>query len=260
MTSVTVTPDPGNVPPRYLIQVTGAAGSTATVYRRTGAGDPVPVRTANPAELIGGDWTGYDYEASYGQAVFYDVVESDGTTTTTTAAALREWGVQTPWLIHPGIPSLSRPLKGVTVGDETQDSTQAAHVVLERRDPVVLSDGVRHLPTFQLTVKTFTTADENDLMALLADGGVLLLQVLFPFTTLFEYWWVSIGTIVKARQTMDFGEPYKLWTLPCTASAPPTGSQQSERVWSDLLVDFDTWADVKVAYATWADLLIDHRA
>lgn len=259
MTVLTVTAEPANVPPRYLLEVTGGTGASVTLYRRTAVDDPVPVRTANPAVLLGGAWTGYDYEAPFGIDVSYDAVLADGSTTTVTAARLRDGGVEVPWLIHPGIPSLSRPLQGVTVGDETQDSNQAAHVVLERADPIVLSDGVRHLPSFPLTVKTYTTAEESDLAALLADGGVLLLQVLFPFTELYEYWWVSIGQVVKSRLTLDFGEPYKLWTLPCTATAPPTGSQQSERVWSDLLADFATWADVSLAYATWTDVLTDTR-
>lgn len=258
MTAVDVTAEPLNVPPRYLIEVTGATGDDAVVERFTDSTGWQPVRGANPADLTAGAWTGYDYEAPYSEACTYKVNDDAGETTFD-ADSLRDEGVSQPWLIHPGTPELSRPLTGLGLSEETQSSSQAVHRVLEREDPVVISDGVRQLPAFALTVKTRTTADENDLKALLADAGVLLLQIVFPWTEVADYYWVAIGDLTRARRTRNYGYPYKRWTLPCTVTAPPTGSQQSIRAWSDLLADFATWTEVRLAYATWGDVLTDTR-
>lgn len=260
--TITVTAEPTNSPPRWRIDIAGMTGTIVNVARVVDADDGAlsyPVRTGNPATLVAGAVTLYDYEAPFNEPTFYSAVSDGGSTATAGRDGLRYYGVQQPWLIHPGVPSRSVQLDGPTIGDETSDVNQGVHVILGREDPIVVGDGVRHSPQFQLTTKTRSTAADDALRALLADGSTLLLQYVFPFTDLYDFYWVSIGATTRARMTGNYGEPYWLWTLPCTVTSTPTGLQQAQRTWADLLSDFATWADADAAYATWNDLLTNTR-
>lgn len=253
--ALTATADPSNSPPRVLLDVTGMAGSTVTITRTDPDGNTQPVRTANPGTLVGGAFTVFDYEARYGVVNTYTATSDTADTATATATLT----VGAPWLIHPGNPALSMPLRVISRGPRTKASTAAAHVILGRRDPIVVTDGVRHAASFDLNIGTQSVADEAALDALLADAATLLLQLVYTGIDRAEYWWVSVGDVTETDVVEWFGNEVTQWTLPCTVTSAPSGSQQSERTWADLLADFATWADADAAYATWHDLLVDSR-
>jgi hypothetical protein len=167
--------------------------------------------------------------------------------------------VAAPWLIHPGIPDLSQPLHIVSVGDETTTTTQSVQYALGRRNPVVQTDGVRHAPTFDLTVATSGSRDRDALDALLGGASVLLLQITYPDTQESDYKWVSVGDVTRSRLIQFYGEPRRMWSLPCTETDAPSGLLQAQRTWADVVAEFPTWQDVINTYATWADVITDNR-
>lgn len=252
--SLTVTPDPVNDPPRVLLSLLGALGPTVTIQRIDDSGRKSPVRLANPGTLNGGGWLGYDYEPPYGVTVRYQatatrVITSDPVELTSTRA----------WLIHPGIPDLSQPLKIAKIGDSTQDLNQSVQYAAGRPRPITETDGTRHDETFELTVKTDSQQELDGLRSLLADGSTLLLQIVSPTTDRTEYYWVAVGAVTRARRTLDFGDARRIWTLPLTVTDPPSGLLLAQRTWADVVAEFPTWQDVLNTYDTWADVITDNR-
>lgn len=239
-------------PPHVELTVAGMAGTTVTISRVDAAGNRFPVRTANPATLTSGGWVGFDYEAPFGQSVKYSA-KSDTADTAVSSHVTVNMGQ--PWLIHPGIPALSQQVDVVTLGDRTTDTNQGVHVVLGRADPVVITDGVRRSPTFDLTLRTGTLSDEQALTTLLADASVLLLQVAYGSTDRTFYGWVGIGTVVQSNVVDWFGTQYLSWLLPCTVTDVPSGLLQATYTWADVIAQYATWADVIAAKATWRDLI-----
>jgi glycerophosphoryl diester phosphodiesterase len=255
-TALTASADAANLPPRVLLSLSGSAGATATIVRIDQDGNSTPVRTANPATLAGGAWLGYDYEAPYGQPVTYVSTPNTGPALTSNPVTLN---VTVPWLIHPGIPSLSQPLTVVTIGTRTRTVNQGVFTVLGRPNAVTVNDGARHNPTFPLTIRTAALDDEDALLDLVGDGSALLLQVVYPNITRTRYEWVSVGDMDEDNPIGWFGSDFTQWTLPCTVTDPPTGLQQSQRTLGDLAAEFTTLASIKTAYATLRDISTDTR-
>jgi hypothetical protein len=176
-----------------------------------------------------------------------------------------------PWLIHPGVPSLSLPVTGILLTDDQSDSGTALHAPLGRADPIPVSDGARKTPAFQVSFRTggeiysfpggFTfpgeltfpgAQDQNDaLKAILRDSAPLLLQIVYPFTDIAMYRWISIDRVTTARVTMLFGDQQRVWTLDCTEITRPAGGIAAQRTWADLVAECATWQDVIDKYATW---------
>lgn len=253
--ALTATVDTASTPPRVLLDVTGMAGATVTITRTDPAGNTVTVREADGAALVAGAFTVYDYEAQYQVANTWTATSDTADSASDTATL----AVTQPWLIHPGVPSLSRAVQVAQRGDRTRDTSTGVHTILGRADPIAVSDGARKSATFPLTLATSTLTEEADLTALLADASPLLLQIGYSGVDRAEYCWVSIGQVVQSDAVDWFGNEHSHWTLPCTVVAAPTGSQQAERTYADMLADFATYADTDAAYATYHDLLVDAR-
>lgn len=249
------TPDPGNVPPRVQLDVTGMSGATVTITRTDPAGNTMDVRTAEAEALTGGAFTVFDYEARHNVVNTYTATSD----TADTASADATLSAVRPWLIHPGVPSLSRAVTVVQRGERTYDTNTGAHSILGRQDPIIVSDGVRKAATFPLVLSTQALADETDLIALLADASPLLLQIGYPGVERAEYCWVSIGPVSQTDVVDWFGNTAVQWALPCTVTGAPAGLQQAERTYADVLADFASYADMTAAYATYHDLLVDAR-
>jgi hypothetical protein len=251
--SIAAFPDPLNSPPRLLIQAANIAGPSATVTRYGPDGIGVHVRLGEPATLNSGGWVGYDYEAPYNQPVYYTIVPANGAVKVASPPVTLT--VTQPWLVHPGVPSLSQPVTVKVIQDETDASTAGVHQILERSTPIVVSDGVRKAPTFQMQLKS-ETADERDaLRDLFADCAVLLMQVVYPFTTESDYRWVYITDVTRARKTESYGSTARVWTLPCIEVDRPVGNLQAQRTWADLMAECPTWQDVLNTYVTWRGVL-----
>lgn len=255
MTAVlTATPQPSNVPPRVLLAVTGMAGATVTITR-TGTDGTVTVRTANPGTLTAGAFTVSDYEATFGIAYTYTATSNTADTATASATLT----VSGPWLFHLADSTLSMPIRVMSRGERTLATNQGVHTVIGRPAAVVRSDGVRRLPTFPLLVGTSTLAEEAALTAILADSSVLLLQIAYTGVTRAESYYVSVGDVTMTDVADWFGNPFTQWTLPCTVTAVPTGSQQSAWTYAGLSAAFATYATADAAYTTYADMLTDTR-
>ena len=255
--TITATPDPLNVPPRMQLVVSGmAAASTVTISRIDVRSNATPIRLGNPATLTGGGWTGFDYEAPFGQAVTYRAVPDTGAAASSVAHAI---AVEQPWLCHPGLPSLSMPVTIAARGDETMDASQSVKFVLERPDPVVRTDGVRRPPTFDLTLRTWALDEEDALDSLLADSSPLLLQTVYPDVERVGYEWLSVGPVARSHLVPWQGNLVRHWTMSCTTVIAPSGLLQAQRTVADVAAQFATVAQAKAAYATVRDVVLDNR-
>lgn len=252
--SLTVIPDPTNTPPRVLLELTGALGTTATIVRVDSAGNQTPVRLADPEPLDAGTAVVYDYEAPYNTPVTY-VAETTAFTITSDPVTLV---VSQPWLVHPGVPDLSMPILVAQVGDRTRDTNQGVHRPLGRADAIVITDGQRWSPTFNLTIGVSTVDEERALEALLDDTSPLLLQIVYPGSRRTMYEWVSVGTVTESDLLPYFPGEYQTWTLPCTVTSAPSGMLQAQRTLGDVSAEFATLGDIAAAYATMRDIITDN--
>src|SRR5438270_938447 len=109
--TVAATVDTVNVPARVQLNVTDT-GSPAfvstTITRLNPDGSTSPVRTSdgNPSPLSGGAALLYDYEAPYGQSVTYSSLETPANVSASVTVPASQ-----VWLIHPGTPALSMPVR-----------------------------------------------------------------------------------------------------------------------------------------------------
>lgn len=260
--TLTATPDVSNFPPRVILSGSGFTGSTVTVARADGTSALVNVRALANAPLVSGAFIGYDYEAPDGVSATWTA-----TTATDSVSAAATVPATGPRLVHPGIPDLSQPLTITGMGDMTTDLNQGVHRPLGRRTPIVITDGQRHAPTFDLTVLTSSQAAEASMSTLLDDGATLLLQIGYDPSlgvSRTYYLWVSVGQVTKSALAPffrpDLGGDDFSWTLPCTVSSRPSGSLRAQRTWADVVASNATWADVASKYATWRDLILDNQS
>lgn len=243
-----------NEPPRIELNITGLAGTTVTVTRIDPDGNKSPVRSANPAPLSGGEWVGFDYEVPFGVPVTYSAVSNTGAKDTVGPVALV---VNEPWLIHPGIPMLSRPVNVARLGDRTSDTNQGLHQVLGRTNPIPITDGSRHGEAFTVTLKTDSQFEADALQTLLADSSVLLLQISYPYSESRDYWWVSVGQVTRSPRSQPYVAPQWAWQLPCTVVDIPVGTLQATWTWQDVVDGYATWQDVVDGFPKWRDVVTD---
>lgn len=264
MSTFTATPQPLNDPPRIMLSVTYTGGTgiptSITVSRRNADGTTYLVRSANPAAMTGGVWVGYDYESPFAQAGVYTVTPNTTIgALTASVPKLREFGIVTPWLIHPGVPALSMPITVAQPGPvPVSDINQGVFQVLGRQNPVIRTDGVRRAPTFTLTVKTQSWDEEDALKAILADASTLLVQITYPEWERGDYYWVSVSTVTPARAVDFYGNTVTNWALTCTATGAPFGLLQAEWTYAGLLAAYPSYASVLSSFATYTDVQINN--
>lgn len=249
-TTLTATPEPGNDPPRVLLELEWTAATEATVARQDPDGRIRTIRTADPAALSGGLWVGYDYESWFGQSTVYQATVS-GTTIESSPVTLT---VDRAWLRHPGVPSLSM------VADISGDASRvhaANRAVLEplgRAYPIVVTDGQRKAPVSSLTLETDTLLQRQALLDLVADCAVLLLDVPPAWASGLDHQYVSLGDITEDRVNRRKDVAWRRYTVPYDVVDAPAGGLQAQRTYADLLV-YSTYADLDAAYATYTDML-----
>lgn len=290
MATITATADASNLPPRMQLDVTGASGTLVTITRTDPDGNIRPVRAAEPGPLTSGAATVYDYESPFDPAgtasLTYTMSSDGGSTGSVTVAALK---VQQSWLIHPGVPDLSQPINGITIGQVATESGATLHQPLGRKYPIPVSDGVRKARTFNLVLKTrqsgtndlplfpsaslypsgtlfpsgstFTAGNGPWLSStaalwdLFEDTAPLLLQLAYPYTAATWYRWVNIGTVTEDRISMNFGDPYRILTLACTEVDRPAGGVAAQRTYTTLLGEDATYTAVTADYTTYHGVL-----
>jgi len=253
--SITVNNDLVNEPPRNTIFITGAPGTTAQVTRTDPDGTARPVRGADPAPLVGGQWAGYDYESPYGAAVTYTVIPSDASPNAFVAVAAL--ATTQSRLIHPGVPSLSVQINGFH-DDASRDaeSGEAFHPVIGRTNPTTITDGARKGITYQASVRTATEQQNIALRAILSGSVPLLLQVVYPFTTVARWEYVSIGRVSEDHVTEQWGDPRRIFRLSMTVVDRPVGGIAAQRTCADVAVEVGTVADLTAKYVTCTGLLV----
>jgi len=265
MSTITVTATVENStgsldPPRVRLNVTDTGTSpalfAATVTRLDPDGRVVPVRTndGNPLVLTTSGTTRvgllYDYEMPYGAPVTYSTME-----TPTSSSAAVTVAESKAWLVHPGVPELSRPVTVASVSERTRRAQRGVFYPMGRETPVVQTDGARKAAEYTLGLLTQTDTERRDLGALLSDAGVLLFNVPAskPWGIGAEY--VSIGDVTESRVTPFIGEPTRRFELPLTVVDRPAGGSQSERTYIDVLAQFSSYAALRNAYNSYTSLL-----
>jgi hypothetical protein len=254
-TTLVVTPDPTNDPPRMIIQVTYTGQTLASVVRNDPDGTSTPVRLGDPVTLDGS-----------GQAVLLDYeswFESDTTYTATTAAgsissSTVSLDVATIWLRHPGVPALSLQIDFQGEGDPVRPVVQSVFEPLGRFTPIVVSDGQRKSKRGDITIRTANDGEHGALVALLDDVTPLLLDVPpskgFGADLVHQY--LAIGDLTQKRRVEGYYlDTHRVWTAPYIVVGRPAGGIQSQRTYGTLVNDFATYQDVLTRYATYTTVL-----
>ncbi|WP_416906224.1 hypothetical protein [Micromonospora echinospora] len=159
-TILTATAEPDNDPPRVALSLEWTGETEVTIVRADPDGRSRPVRLAEPAALIGGLWTGYDYESWLGQPATYSATV-DATTITSGPVTV---AVDAAWLRHPGVPSLSMRVNFEGAGEPVRPIQQTVHEPLGRQHPIVVTDGRRRSARSTLTLRTYDAAEMDQLL------------------------------------------------------------------------------------------------
>ncbi|MGZ4617182.1 MAG: hypothetical protein ACXV3F_00330 [Frankiaceae bacterium] len=255
--TITVTPtvDTANWPARVKLSVSASAGETSTTITRLNPdGTTWPVRTndGNPLALSGGSGLLYDYEAPYGAAVSYSSQESPSTVSAQVTVA-----VSRVWLVHPGVPSLSQPVR-LAAGAftrRTRPVTQGVFQVMGRTNPVVVSDGARKGVQSTLTVLTQSQADADAIDALMSDAGVVLLNIPTTLGYNFRTCYIAPGEMQSGPVVDKVFETWQTFSWPFYVVDRPAGGSQAQRTWADVIAGYASWSAVKAHYSTWTDVI-----
>jgi hypothetical protein len=263
MATITITPEVqlSNVPPRVKLTVTDSglpAINTVTVTRLDSySGRTSVVRTYDGEVLTlltnGSVRTSivYDYEMPYGQAVTYSTVEQPAVTATVTVDETRSW------LIHPGVPALSRTVEFRAGSFDTEDRAVNSGVFqpIGRRNSVVVTDGQRKSPKGTFTLATDTLGDLAALMALMDNAGVLLLNVPVSDGLGIETAYIAVQDLQVTRPSDVGTDQARDIIMPYIVVDSPLGGSQSERTWTDITTTYASWTALLAGQATWAHVL-----
>ena len=253
--TVTITPtvESGNVPPRVRLDIAAGTETATTVLRLDPDGNLVPVRTddGNPLPISGGTALLYDYEAPFDGPVFYTSVESSTTFSDPVVVPASQ-----VWLIHPGVPSLSLPVRLAqgTFSKRTRTVQQGVFTPIGRARPIVVTDGARKSVQSQLSVLTTSVAEAEAIDDLASDAGVLLLNIPTSLNYNFSTCYVALGDMESGPVIEKVFELWQTFTWPFTVVDRPAGGSQAERTLADLL-DYSTLGALRTAYPTLLDLL-----
>jgi chitodextrinase len=256
--TVTITPtvQPTNVPPAIRLDITDTRSSPAhllTIVRNNPDGTTAVVRTGDGTPLLmsnsGATTVGllYDYEAPYQAAVSYSTLEVPSAVSGNVTL-----NVSVPWLVHPGIPSLSRPIQLLrgSLAQVTYKTTRGVFYPLGRTNAVVVTDGARKGGSSTVILRVTTPPDLSALMNLLADASPLLLNL--PSTTgyTFPTSYISPSDVTTAPTVTGLAvDPDMAVTIPFDVVDAPIGGNQAERTLADLM-SFPSLAVLAGAYPT----------
>lgn len=246
---VSATVEADHTPPRVRLDVGTALGPSILITRTVAGSAPVAVRQANPAPLAGGTAVVYDYEAPFNQPVTYTFAGYGAVDPVIVPASQ-------PWLIHPGVPSLSMPVTVRLLDDETTSGNVGAFNVPGRKYPLVVTSGQRFAPVSSLQVKTTTTTERLALDQLLADTSPLLLQVVYPFTGESDYKWIAVTDIQRARRSSNnYADAARYWTCAYVEVEAPVGPVQAQRTYASGVAESVTYADNLLMFPTYRERL-----
>lgn len=237
------------------LALTDAGTSSYTIIRTDGSGNTTAVRNGDPAVASGGSWVGNDYEAPLDESLTYTATLTTTPFTVTTAGAVTLDGADSPWLGHPGKPSLNiRPLVAdLVIGARAARAQFLA--VLGRSRPI--GQSIRRAGAAGDLKLRITGQDElNALDALLDDGGPLLLRGPVGWVG-YGNRYLQIGEVTYERLTRVGTDGRFLVTLPWTEVDRPAGTAEGGAGfrWADVLAAYDTWDELVAANTTWLDVM-----
>lgn len=256
--SLVATAQSSNVPPRVKVDVTDSgtpAITQVTVTRTDAAGNTSVVRTNDGNPLIlttsGSTRIGtvFDYEMPYGIGVTYSTSEQPANKSAPVTVTS-----DTPWLVHPGIPARSMPVDFRVGSFESADFAVNAGVFhpMGRANAVVVTDGRRQSGASSFTVGTETLSELATLRALIADAGVMQLNVSPALGLGIDTGYIFVmGVNVKRRSNIGTA-PQRDVEMPFVTVDAPVGGSQAQYAWSDVTARFATWQELIAANATWA--------
>jgi hypothetical protein len=262
MSTITVvaTVEATNSPPRVRLDLTDIGTPnlfSATVNRLDPDGRLVPVRTADGAPLllttsgINRVGTVYDYEMPYGQIVQYTTVEDP-----TSSSGDVMVPVADIWLVHPGVPSLSQAieLRAGSLEEEQFSSRQGVFYAMGRANPIIVTSGSRNGMQSTLLVATDTLNEVSALRNLVADSGILLLNIPAAMGLGVDTSYIAVSD-VSVRRVSDIGQdPQRTVVMPFTVVDRPSGGSQSQRTLLDLLT-YPTLNSLMTSYSSFNDML-----
>lgn len=247
--------DQSTTPPSVRIDIADTRATPATsvvVTRQDSTGRSYPVRTADGGPLVvsGGTATLYDNELPYGTQVTYSVNVVGAVTATARI------DVDSVWLTHPGVPSLSVPVdfRPGSFSSEEWAIDQGVFNVLGRSSPVVVTSGARTSPASSFTIYTETLDQLRALKQLFADGSPLLLNVSPTLNTGLDTSYITASGVTVSRPSPVAPHEDRDIAVKYQVVDRPTGGTQSAITWSDIAAKYATWADVAAAVKSWAAL------
>lgn len=266
MSTITATADPTNLPPRVALSFDFSSltpdPTTATLLRNDPDGQQRAVRLTEPASLVAGVWSGYDYESPFGLAVTYTATStSPPDTVTSTAVTLT---VADPWIRHPGVPSLSVKIPATrfrkdSLATRARTTSRATFMPIGRSMPVVITSGARSSPVTEMTIRTDTDPELSAVWDLIEDESILLLDIPPAMAWGVTHEYISIGDVTEAR-VGDWGaNPRRWFSLPYVVVDRPAGGLQAQFTYADVLAAHSTYTQVKTRYNTYANLLANQR-
>ena len=226
--------------------------STALVERVSSDGTVVPIRGADPAPLVAGEWIGDDFEAPLDSSFYYQATSTEvpGTVITSASYSLSSGG--STWLKHPGRPLLNLKVKPTRGPDLTRPIEQGVFDVLGRSRPVATSM-LRRSERGDLALRTDTDAERLALLALVQDGVPLLFAPPAGYGIGTVY--ISIGDVQETRVSNRGSEPTRFWQLPFTVVDRPSGAALAAgNSWSDALGAYSSWSQLLATEGTWIGL------
>lgn len=261
--SLAATVEPQATPPRVRVDVVdlGTPAVTSVTVTRTVVSTGVKTRlrsndgqplVLDPDSSVSRSGVIYDYEAPFGEAVVYSTLQQPEVVSSPVVVDADD-----VWLIHPGLPGLSRPIQLRVGSFQTTVRTANAGVFwpLNRDTAVVVTDGRRKKGSSSFTVRTDTPEDLESLLALINDAGVLLMNVPPLLGLLIDSGYIAILDVNEVRPS-DIGEdPARDWEMPFVPVAMPTGGVPTSWTWADVLAQYATWADLMEGEKSWADVM-----
>ncbi len=241
MASISAVVNPTAVPPRVDLAVTlnqtpnpDGTTPTFTISRRDDDRARFVRGLVDQATTNG---VAADYECPFGVPVVYQLEEGDKVTAVSQPVILTPVNLVADqvagtvegyavWLRHPAIPRRSMPVDLALIEAPSYSQTRTVQTVMDRREPIVLSDTKRKNATTTLDIRTWTLAERDRLLTLLSDNAILLLSVPAQSGWGFTHQYIAVGDVSEERLYTDWA-PFtgRVFHLPVEFVSNPVGGK-----------------------------------
>jgi hypothetical protein len=158
------------------------------------------------------------------------------------------------WLKNIQQPFLNRIVTVVgPLSDRVQPSRSGSFVVAGRRNSFAVTE-VRGGNSYTLTIKTETDSEREDLEAVLASGGVVLLQLPHDCRVFPGGYYLIRDVSIRMAAAVFGSRRYFDLELEET-SAPSSVLVGNTVTWQGIINTYATWADLIAANPTWSDVM-----